>query len=661
MFHVFTGRPRWLIASLAAVALLINVGIAALVVSLAGGRATEDSPAQSRIIIPFEDDANLWEPFRRWVVQEDGRNKPFDTFCRETVRAITGREHFEEERSRVTGRLLVPGHDPVPVVISWLMLSDADPQATDHGAPLKCHWEHHRFLYCPSEELRGLLGEKSGNHMAPAVLRSSPEFTRLLHQAKRMMEDDSANTLPPLESAAVELQGRLDLYDRVRTGGEAEDGRGRLRSPGEFGVVALDRVGRTWFSLQSFHLYAGDSTSVSWDAALRARRRDHFSLYEGTSSQEIPATEVCAVYDTYLALQANYRAGSRSKFAAAAEAFLDTVDRVSRQFNDYPGTDTVERELWYNRVSPFRRAWLLGLLTAFLLSASFLFERRWIWLRRGLTAAGLLAYAGLLTWAAIGFFCRVTISDRPPVSNMYESLIWVAFVTASLGLGLALLYRRRVAALAGALVATLGLILADGLPLTFSPSIQPLQAVLRSNYWLIIHVLPIVSSYAPFALAWGLGNLNLLLILQAPGRVDLVRTLSGLCYRAIQVGVLLLFLGTMLGGFWAAKSWGRFWGWDPKEVWALIALLCYLIPLHARYVGWVGDFGLAVCSVVCFTSVVMAWYGVNFVLGAGLHAYAFGNGDHRWVYLAALINLELVVLASIRYLSLAPWRLGARS
>jgi hypothetical protein len=79
--------------------------------------------------------------------------------------------------------------------------------------------------------------------------------------------------------------------------------------------------------------------------------------------------------------------------------------------------------------------------------------------------------------------------------------------------------------------------------------------------------------------------------------------------------------------------------------------LCYLIPLHARYTGWVRDFGLAVCSVVCFASVAMAWYGVNFVLGAGLHSYGFGNGDNSWVYLAGLVNISLVLHAAISYLS----------
>src|SRR5262249_33590090 len=264
---------------------------------------------------------------------------------------------------------------------------------------------------------------------------------------------------------------------------------------------------------------------------------------------------------------------------------------------------------------------------------------------------GMLGYATALGFAIYGFYCRVTISGRPPVSDMYESIIWVAFMTAVFGLVLELIYRRGVIALAGGLISMLGFLLADQLPATFKPDIKPLTAVLRSQYWLIIHVLTIVSSYAALALAWGLGNINIGLILFAPGRRDLIKTLSHYSYKAIQVGVVLLFLGTMLGGFWAAESWGRFWGWDVKEVWALIAFLCYIIPLHARYVGWIKDFGLAACSVICFSAVVRAWYGVNFILGTGLHSYGFGSGNNGWVYFAALTNISLVVHAGLRYMA----------
>ena len=97
-------------------------------------------------------------------------------------------------------------------------------------------------------------------------------------------------------------------------------------------------------------------------------------------------------------------------------------------------------------------------------------------------------------------------------------------------------------------------------------------------------------------------------------------------YRALQVGVVLVAAGTLLGGMWADQAWGRFWGWDPKEVWALVILLCYLVPLHLRYAGVVGPTALAGWAVYGFLSVIISWYGVNFLLGAGLHAYATGKG-----------------------------------
>jgi len=122
-------------------------------------------------------------------------------------------------------------------------------------------------------------------------------------------------------------------------------------------------------------------------------------------------------------------------------------------------------------------------------------------------------------------------------------------------------------------------------------------------------------------------------------------------YRVLQLGVLLLAAGTILGGVWANYSWGRFWGWDPKETWALIALLCYILALHGRLAGWWTQFGLAVASVVCFLAVLMAWYGVNFVLGKGLHSYGFGIGGETYVATFIVLDLLFVAFAIWRYRS----------
>ena len=238
---------------------------------------------------------------------------------------------------------------------------------------------------------------------------------------------------------------------------------------------------------------------------------------------------------------------------------------------------------------------------------------------------------------------RMIISGRPPVTNMYESVVWVAFGAVLFSLVFEGIYRVRIFAACSSALAVVCLILADNVPILDS-SISPLVPVLRDNMWLTIHVLTITLGYAAFTLAMGIGHLNLGLYFFRPGAVALFKTLSLFLYRALQVGTLFLAVGTLLGGVWASYSWGRFWGWDPKETWALIATLGYLAVLHARFTGWIRDFGMAVGSLLGYLLVLMAWYGVNFVLGTGLHSYGFGSGGYWYVF--GFVLFEIVVIAA---------------
>ncbi|TWT31768.1 cytochrome c biogenesis protein [Blastopirellula retiformator] len=211
---------------------------------------------------------------------------------------------------------------------------------------------------------------------------------------------------------------------------------------------------------------------------------------------------------------------------------------------------------------------------------------------------------------------------------------------------------------------------------------SPLQPVLRSNMWLTVHVLTIVASYGAGMLSWALGVIALFFYMFGKYRppVDPVNTpdgfrpahqaqaelgyrppeqcavLAGYCYRAIQVSVLLLATGTILGGLWADVSWGRFWGWDPKEVWALISLLVYLAILHGRFAGWFNNFGLVVGTILGFTMIVFSWYGVNFLLpmfsggqAVGLHSYGFGEGGQGYVLGFVALNLVYLGVAAVRF------------
>ena len=238
---------------------------------------------------------------------------------------------------------------------------------------------------------------------------------------------------------------------------------------------------------------------------------------------------------------------------------------------------------------------------------------------------------GFLLQAA-GFATRVAIAGRPPVTNIYESVVWVAFGTVLFALIFEGIYRSRYFLLAATPVAVVSLILADTQTLALNRSINPLVPVLRDNFWLTTHVLTITLSYAAFALALGIGHIALGKVIR--GRRP-EATLYNYLYRTLQVGVLLLATGTILGGVWANYSWGRFWDWDPKETWALVTLLAYLFVLHGRIAGKWAGFGMAVGSVLAFQGVLMAWYGVNFVLGVGLHSYGFGTGGFGWALLSS--------------------------
>ena len=324
-------------------------------------------------------------------------------------------------------------------------------------------------------------------------------------------------------------------------------------------------------------------------------------------------------------------------------SFFQTAGQEGVGVNPYPGLKTIGLELLFNHVQPFMWGWVIMLAGLLSLIASMVLRSRSCYF------LGFAFYFASLAFQCFGFFTRIYISGRAPVSNMYETVIWVAFMSAIFALILELVYRRTVILLAGALMSFFGLVLADQMPLALDPKISPLVPVLRSNYWLTVHVLTIVSSYAAGTLAWGLGNVSLVLLAFGKGKRETLKTLSQFTYRAVQIAVLLLAAGTFLGGWWAAESWGRFWGWDSKEVGALIALVCYVIPLHARFIGWVKDFGLAVCAVVCYSFIIFSWYVVNFVIAAGLHSYGFGGGGGTWVAWAALLNIEWVIIASMIY------------
>jgi ABC-type transport system involved in cytochrome c biogenesis permease subunit len=169
-------------------------------------------------------------------------------------------------------------------------------------------------------------------------------------------------------------------------------------------------------------------------------------------------------------------------------------------------------------------------------------------------------------------------------------------------------------------------------------SLDIVQAVLDSHYWLLIHVLMVVGSYGVLFVAGVCGHIFLLQRTPSP-------LLEKTVLQTLYWGTALLICGTLLGGVWAAQSWGRFWDWDPKEAWAFISSALYLLWIHAYRFKKIAGRGLAIGSIVGLMAITFTWYGVNYILGSGLHSYGFGQGGERFYYLYLLV--ELLFLASL--------------
>ena len=245
---------------------------------------------------------------------------------------------------------------------------------------------------------------------------------------------------------------------------------------------------------------------------------------------------------------------------------------------------------------------------------------------------------------------RWYISGHAPFTDAYESMIYVGW--SAIGAGLFFSRRSPLSVAATAFVTAMILMIAHWN--WMDPAIGTLQPVLNS-YWLMLHVAVIVASYGPFALGMLLGAINLLLMIfttknNALTLKKIQQELTIVNELSLTVGLVMLTIGNFIGGMWANESWGRYWGWDPKETWALISIMIYAFVIHLRLVPkmrslWAFNF----MSVVAFGSILMTYFGVNFYL-TGMHSYATGDKiiTPTFVYYAIGVVLLLGILSFVK-------------
>ena len=291
-----------------------------------------------------------------------------------------------------------------------------------------------------------------------------------------------------------------------------------------------------------------------------------------------------------------------------------------------PSEDKIKAEILYNKYDIFKNlfSWYMyvgTLMFAFLIFQIF-YENKFM---KILVLLSKYAIVGLFILHTLGLIARSYVSGHAPWSDAYESMIYVAWATVAMGLAFGRKSNLTIASTS--FVAAMILMIAHWN--WMDPQIANLVPVLDS-YWLMIHVSVIVGSYGPFALSMILGIVSLFLILitnkKNKKRVNLnLQELTIINELSVTVGLIMLTIGNFLGGQWANESWGRYWGWDPKETWALISIMVYAFVLHMRLIpGLKGKWIFNLMSILAFASIMMTYFGVNFYL-TGLHSYASGD------------------------------------
>lgn len=574
--------------------------------------------------------------FKKIVILENGRKKPLDTFAQNVLKQLSGRSTFEKKPailwlSRV---LLAPQQsydDKVFMVNNPEVLNAVGLEVTGKERDrysyrqLKDHFQKLRRLAMAASRVDG---EKRTSVANEIIML----FNKLYIYQKLITVFDFAVPHEDFIIADPELKVQLGLpaetnifspFDLVQRGTilEAE----RLQPEVSALMAALNRRFSLYADQPLTILPAGASGQEKWFSP------GELLAYSFNHRTPVPR-ELHHLNDMVRA----YLVGDEDRFAAAVENF-------NRLILNRPGMNLsktrIQREIFYNGLDPFYKSeFFYGFSLLFLLCSLLIFKK---WLYR---ISILLLAAGFL-FHGVGIILRILISGRPPVTNLYETFVFTGWIAVLLGVILELFRKKNIGLLTGSLSGLLMLLIAGKYALE-GDTMGMLVAVLDSNFWLATHVITITVGYGGIVISGLIGHLYVLQKIFKPASEELQQNTFQAVYATQAFGLIFTFIGTVLGGIWADQSWGRFWGWDPKENGALLIILWSAMLFHARLAKMIREVGFSLGSIVGIISVVLAWFGVN-LLGVGLHSYGFTSGVATSLVVYIIVELVFIFGAYI--------------
>lgn len=570
--------------------------------------------------------------FKRIPVLVGGRIKPLDTVARNSLLILRGKQTV---RLPDGGKLSAS---------QWLADVLFDPGKAD---------EHPVFAVA-NQEVLGMFGWPQADKKYCTYNELKPHIPKIEEEGK-LAADTEAVKRTPFQSAIFSLRNSLALYQRLKNSLHEEGTTGFAKEIETYanavqagaegmreGGTPLDKE-RMSLLRSALARYQGQADFAYLLMAVPpAGGGEEDWLATGAALIRIKSPETVPPPVMRLAEMSDaWRDGDRATFAEVSRSYVDWLNMVHPEW-----AGVTSFELRFNQMEPFYHSMQLY-VAAFLLACL-----SWLCLPQGLRKTAFLLMLLALAVHTFGMFARMYIQGRPPVTNLYSSAIFVGWGAVLLGAVLEKFHRDGIGTACAGMVGFISLIVAHHLG-TSGDTMEMMQAVLDSNFWLATHVVVITAGYSAMFLAGFLGIAYVLLgIFTRLLTAERAKRLTDMVYGIICFATLFSFVGTVLGGIWADQSWGRFWGWDPKENGALLIVIWCAMLLHARWAGYIRQRGIMAMAIFGNAITAFSWFGVN-MLGVGLHSYGFMDKAFPW--LIAFVAAQMLVIALSR-LPLNVWR-----
>ena len=566
--------------------------------------------------------------FGKIPVLVGGRVKPLDTVARNSLLIIHGKQEL-----RLEG-----GPAGAGSAMQWL---------TDvlFNAPVA---DQYPIFVVQNAEVLGLFGWEQSDRKYFSFAEFAPFLKQIDEQGAQSDKLEGVQR-SAYQSAILNLRNALALYQRLKNSIQPEDAKNFTAELQSFesSIPGAAKAAR------EFEMGENVDKAKLNDVAELVRRYERLSEMayvlavppvQGSGDwhsvgdsllQSVGAGQTHPVVIEYAIIGDAYRANDRS-------LFNEHLDQMTNSFAEEQ-PNAVKRasfEFLFNFLQPFSQAMALYVLAFLLACAS------WLGWSQALRRSAFYLLLLALAIHTFGLVSRMYLQERPPVTNLYSSAIFIGWGAVIVSLILERIYRDGIGAACAGAIGFVTLIIAHHLAGS-GDTLEMLQAVLDTNIWLATHVVAVTTGYSAMFLA---GMLAMIYIVRGVFTRSLKKqtadSLARMTYGVVCFATLFSFVGTVLGGIWADQSWGRFWGWDPKENGAVLIVLWCAIILHARWGGFIRQRGLMIMALFGNVVTSFSWFGVN-MLGVGLHSYGFMQKAFPWLVGFMISQLALMAIAAM--------------